>query len=96
MALLKVRISTILSGTHMLVYSVTTAMPLFYVGYSWRKQTANIIGWNVDTCTGNRVIYLLWHLIISCVCLVTDIQTHKESLFVLVSFNFICVLIDGI
>ena len=94
MALLKVRISTILSGTHMLVYSVTTAMPLFYVGYSWRKQTDNIIGWKVDT--GNTVIYWLWHLIISCVCLVSDIQIHKESPFVLVSLNCICVLIAGI
>ena len=69
-------------------------MSHFCLDNSWRKHTDNIIGWKVDT--GNMMIYWLWHLIISFVCLVTDIQIHKGSPFILVSLNFICVIIAGI
>ena len=69
-------------------------MSHFCLGNSWRKQTDTIRGRKVDT--GNRAIYWMWNLIILCVCLVTDIQIHKESPFVLVSLNFIYVIIAGI
>ena len=69
-------------------------MSYFSLGNLGRKQTDHIIGWKVDT--GKWMIYWPWQLIASCGYMVTDIQIHKDSPFVLVSLNFICVIIVGL
>ena len=86
--------TTLLSMPLMIDNTRKTQCHIFLLVTRGEKQTDLIIGWKVDT--GKWMIYWSWQLIASCGCMVTDIQIHKDSPFVLVSLNFICIIIAGL